>query len=164
MKLYTRYFSAHKNGRTCSCFDFNLFFSLQEVEFIHEFYTYICDSQARDIFLGVLYGYKAALQIVALVLSFGIRKVKVKGLDDSKYIAAAVYVTSIVLAVVIVATYTLDEFINGYAAVFCTGFSIGTTVILCIVFIPKVRTHYSSDKYKSLVDYYRCLYSLSITV
>ena len=108
----------------------------------------------------MLYGYKAALQIVALVLSFGIRKVKVKGLDDSKYIAAAVYVTSIVLAVVIVATYTLDEFINGYAAVFCTGFSIGTTVILCIVFIPKVGTHYSSYKYKSLVDYYRGLYSL----
>ena len=47
------------------------------------------------------------LQVIALVLAFSTRKVKVKGIDDAKYIAAAVYVTSIVLVVVIVATYSL---------------------------------------------------------
>ena len=79
------------------------------------------------------------LQIIALVLAFSIRKVKVKGLNDAKYIAAAVYVTSIVLAVILISTYTLTEFVNGFVAVVCTGNFIGTTFILGLVFVPKVR-------------------------
>ena len=78
------------------------------------------------------------LQAIALLLAFSIRKVKVKGLDDAKYVGAAIYVTSIVLAVIIVATYTLETSINGFAALFCIGFLGGTTVILGLVFIPLV--------------------------
>ena len=78
------------------------------------------------------------LQVIALVLAFSTRKVKVKGLDDSKSIAAAIYITSIMFAVIMVATYTLKDFVNGFAALFCTGFLIGTTVILGLVFVPKV--------------------------
>lgn len=81
------------------------------------------------------------LQIVALVLAFSIRKVKVKGLNDAKYIGTAIYVTSIVLAVIIVATYSLTDFINGFAALFSTGFIIGTTVILLLVFVPLVSSN-----------------------
>ena len=92
--------------------------------------------------MAVLYGYKMLLQIIALVFAFATRKVKVKGLDDSKYIAAAIYVTSVVLAIVIVTSYSLREFVNAFAALFCTGFLIGTTVILGLVFVPKVRTLY----------------------
>ena len=84
------------------------------------------------------------LQIISLVLSFTTRKVKIKGLDDSKYIAAAVYVTSIVLAVIIISTYSLKEFINVFAALFCTGFLIGTTFILGLVFVPKVGARKAS--------------------
>ena len=80
------------------------------------------------------------LQVIALVFAFATRKVKVKGLNDSKYIAAATYVTSIVLAVIIVATYSLKDFVNVFPALFCTGFFIGTTVILGLVFVPKVGT------------------------
>ena len=62
-----------------------------------------------------------------------------KGLNDAVYILAAIYVSSIVLAVIIVGTYSLKDKINVYAAVFCTGFIVGTTVILGLVFGPKVR-------------------------
>ena len=62
---------------------------------------------------AVLYGYKGLLQVFALLLAFSTRKVKVKGLNDSKYIAAAIYVTSIVLAVTIVSTYTLMDHVSG---------------------------------------------------
>lgn len=88
------------------------------------------------------------LQIIALLLAFSIRKVKVKGLDDAKYIGAAVYVTSIVLAVVIVATYSLIDIINWFAALFCTGFQFGTTTILFLVFVPLVMT---KETHSSLV-------------
>ena len=81
------------------------------------------------------------LQIIALILAFSIRKVKVKGLDDAKYVGAAIYVTSIVLAVIIVATYTLKDVINGFAGLFCTGFLVGNTVILILVFVPLVSRY-----------------------
>ena len=96
-------------------------------------------SLPRDIFLAILYGYKMILQILALVLAFSIRKVKVKGLDDSKYVAAAIYVTSLAQAVVIVATFTVTRYINGFAVLFSISFLTGTTVILLLVFIPLVR-------------------------
>ena len=111
---------------------------MQPTGIVMEYFFYVCDSKNRDIALGILYGYKAVLQIVALVFSFSIRKVRVKGLNDAKYIAAAVYVTSIVTAVIIVSLYSLKTFLNLYAALFGLGFFIGTTVILVLVFIPKV--------------------------
>lgn len=115
---------------------------LQPTGIVHQFFFYVCDSKSRDIALGVLYGYKALLQIIALAFSFSIRKVKVKGLNDAKYIAAAVYVTSIVTTVIIVSLYSLKRFINLYAALFALGFFIGTTFILALVFLPKVNVHY----------------------
>ena len=123
---------------------------------ITKYFIYICDTQARDIMLGVLYGYKALLQVIALVFSFSIRKVKVKGLDDSKFIAASIYVSSIVLAVIIVSTYTLKDFLNVFPVVFCTGFLIGTTVILGLVFVPLVSmmaAHTRSTKCENLYNY-----------
>ena len=120
--------------------------------------VYICDSTTRDIFLGILYGYKMVLQVIALLLAFSIRKVKVKGLDDAKYIAASIYVTSIVLAMIIVATYSLKELINVFAALFCTGFLIGTSVILILVFVPQVTcatSHFRSHPNDCNSDHYR---------
>ena len=110
----------------------------QELGYITDNFNNVCDSKHRNIFLGILYGYKMLLQFIALVLAFSTRKVKVKGLDDSKYIAAAIYITSIVLAVIIVATYALNDFVNAFPALFCIGFFIGTTSILALVFVPKV--------------------------
>ncbi len=127
------------HNSTSECTILSLLYSnLQDLEIIINNFIYICDSIARDLFLGILYGYKMALQIIALLFAFSIRKVKVKGLDDAKYIGAAIYVTSIVLAMIIVATYSLKDVINGFAALFCTGFLVGTTVILLLVFVPLV--------------------------
>ena len=93
--------------------------------------------------MGVLYGYKGILQVIALVFALKTRKVMVKGLNDSKYIVAATYVASIVLMVAIITSYSLRDFVNVFATLFCTGFLIGTTVILGLVFVPKVRTLWS---------------------
>ena len=122
---------------------------LQELEIITNYYVYICNSTARDIFLGILYGYKMVLQVIALLLAFSIRKVKVKGLDDAKYIAAAVYVTSIVMAGIIVANYTLKDVIDVFAVLYCTGFVVGTSVILIFVFVPQVTESCSDETFVS---------------
>ena len=105
---------------------------------INRFHILVCHSTGRDIALGILYGYKALLQIIAILFAFSTRKVKVKGLDDAKYIAIAVYVTSIVTAIFIVATYTLYDYRNALSVVLSIGILVGATVILMLVFIPKV--------------------------
>ena len=116
-----------------------IFFFVQPAEIELENKFYICDSESRDIALGILYGYKALLQVLALILSFSIGKVKIKGLNDAKYITVAVYVTSIVTAVIFVSLYSLKTYLNLYASLFSFGFFVGTTVILALVFLPKVR-------------------------
>ena len=111
---------------------------LQPTAKVHQYYLYVCQSHGRVVLFAVLYGYKGLLQVIALLIAFRTRKVKVEGMDDSKYIAAAVYITSIVLAVIIVSTYTLMDFVNVFPAVVGLGFLLGTTMILVLVFVPKV--------------------------
>ena len=101
-------------------------------------YILICSSKGRNIFLGVLYGYKAALEIIALILAFTTRKVKVKGLNDALYIAVAIYITSLLWAALIVSTYSLTEYLNIFTTVFSLGLFVGTTAIMVLIFIPKV--------------------------
>ena len=105
---------------------------------MHEKVLYICESKGQVVLYAVLFGYKGLLQVIALILAFRTRKVKVKGLDDSKYIAAAIYISSIVLAVIIVSTYTLMDYVNVYPIVIGSGFLLGTTMILALVFVPRV--------------------------
>ena len=124
---------------------------LQPTEIVLQNKFYICDSKSRDIALGVLYGYKALLQVIALIFSFSIAKVKIKGLNDAKYITIAVYVTSIVTAVIFVSLYSLKTYLNLYATLFSFGFFVGTTVILALVFLPKVsislKSMYNFNRY-----------------
>lgn len=101
---------------------------------------YVCHSRSRYITLGILYGYKMLPQIVALIFAFSIRKIKIKGLDDAKYIAFSIYITSMVTAIVIVIEYTTDLYIDVFAAIFSTGFFIGTTTILGLVMLPPVSS------------------------
>lgn len=77
-------------------------------------------------------------QILSLFLAFATRRVKVKGLNDTKAVAGAVYVTSITITVLLVCTLTVVQYINIYAAIFCTSFFIGTTTVLALLYIPNV--------------------------
>jgi gamma-aminobutyric acid type B receptor len=112
----------------------------------HKYFLYVCESEMQVVLYAILFGYKGILQILALLLAFRTRNVKVKGLDDSVYIAASVYVTSIVLTVIIVSTYTLRDYVNAYPAVVGMGLLLGTTMILGLVFIPRMVGLYKDPK------------------
>ena len=103
-----------------------------------DYYTYVCESRDRDIWIGILFGFKVILQVAALFLAFGIRKVKMKGLNDSKFIAATVYITSIILTIQIIVYITLNEYVNTFSALFSTCIFITATIILGLIFIPQV--------------------------
>ena len=112
--------------------------SIQVLGIVTTYSIYICDSYNRTITNSVVYGCKAVLQVMALIFAFSIRKVNIKGLDDSPFIIAAIYVSSIVLAVILVSFITLKDFENVFAVVYCTGFFIGATAMLLLIFVPKV--------------------------
>lgn len=76
--------------------------------------------------------------MVTVILAFSIRKVKIKGLNDSKEISAIVYITSIILVLTIVMTLALRDFINVSGTVNAVGYSTAATVVLGFIFIPKV--------------------------
>ena len=101
---------------------------------------YIFDSTVRTVFIAILYGYKGLLQLIALLLAFRTRSVRVKGLDDPKYIVSTVYITSIGIVVIAMATFALREYLNVYTAIVCIALFFSTAVILGLVFIPKVNT------------------------
>ena len=78
------------------------------------------------------------MQVGAIFLAFGTRKVTIKGLNDSQYIVAAIYVTSLFLTAIIVLSVTVNDFVNLYAGLIGGGILITTTAILGLVFVPKV--------------------------
>ena len=91
------------------------------------------------VILVVIYSYKIVIQLIGVVLSFSIRKVKIKGLNDSKEISIILYVTSIILVIVIVITLALGDYINVSGSIFSLGISTASTVVLGFIFVPKVR-------------------------
>ena len=85
------------------------------------------------------------LQFVSLILAFSIRKVKVRGLDDAKYVVVATYVISILLVVVVLTYFFLANYNNIFTVIFCTGLFVGTTAVLALVFGPLVRKYASNS-------------------
>ena len=64
---------------------------------------------------------------------------KVKGLNEAKFIAVMVYVVTIVLMATLVSTFALTDYVNIYAVIYCVGLALSGSTILGLTFIPKVH-------------------------
>ena len=118
----------------------------QETKVPTDHFIFIHESRVHSIAVGILFGYKGVLQLLALLLAFRTRKIKVKGLDDAKSIIAAVYISTIGLVLLTISTYLLKEYINAFVIV--RGFCIvlATTVVMALVFLPLVSEYiYNSE-------------------
>ena len=85
-----------------------------------------------------MFSYLMVLQILGIMLAFQTRRVKVKSLKDSTFVAANVYISSIVIVMFILVTFALRTYLNAYCAIFATGIFILTTTFLTLTFVPKV--------------------------
>ena len=104
-----------------------------------QFKVYQCFPRpAQTIWLGVTFAYLALLQIIGIILAVQTRKVKIKLLNDSKYIAALIYISSIALVVIVIITVVPLTLINVVEGVFSGCLLVATTFFLVLVFIPKV--------------------------
>ena len=115
-----------------------------------EFFVLVCYETLSPTFFWrtLIFVYLAVLQVIGILLAFLTRKVKVKGLKDSKFIAAIVYISSIVLVVLALVNFSLGLFINTGTGIFVVSILTLTTVILALVFVPKVSVSiYSNIKF-----------------
>lgn len=85
------------------------------------------------------YGLVVLTQVVAVILAFRTRKVNIKALNDSKYLTIIIYVSSVVIAAMLISAVLVDKYLNTDAAVFGGLIMIFTTVVLGLTFIPKVN-------------------------
>ena len=85
-----------------------------------------------------IFVYLAILQVVGMLLAFQTRRVKMKGLEDAKFVAMIIYISSIVLVALALVMFGLRTFINAGNGITAAGIFTVTTVILGFNFVPKV--------------------------
>ena len=114
-----------------------------------EFMMYRCYEDTSWTFVTFLY--LALLQVIGIVLAIQSHNVTVKVLNDSKYIAALIYISSIVLITRAVTVFAVSlvvsaerSLLNVKEAIFSGGIILNSTAFLGLVFIPKVELVYSS--------------------
>ena len=86
----------------------------------------------------VIFIYLLLLQAVGIILAFQTRKVKINVLNDSKSVAALVYISSIVLVVIVLVTFIQRSYINISTGLIHAGVLVLATVFLLLTFVPKV--------------------------
>ena len=87
---------------------------------------------------AMIFSSAMVLQACALYLAFQIRKVKVKGLNDAKYTITVVYISTILSFVTLILSFTLSSNITIYVTVYGVGIWMSSTLVLAIIFAPKV--------------------------
>ena len=114
---------------------------MQSLGIRQQFLVLVCyEASSPNFFWQIfIYAYLVVLQIVGIILSFQTRKVKVQGLRDSKYIATVVYISSIVIVVLALVTFSLRTYINIGTGIFVAGIFTLTTIFLALIFLPKVH-------------------------
>ena len=106
-------------------------------------FVWVCFSTtAPTYFVDIaIYVYLVILQLISIILCFQTRKVKVSSLNDSKYVASIIYISSIVLVMMILVNFTLHNFINILSGVFIGSALIMASLFLGLTFIPTVGIH-----------------------
>ena len=103
---------------------------------------YHCSTATWDIVYAVIaWSNVFVLKISALWLSFQIRKVKIKGLNESKYVVAIVYISSIFVIINFILSLTIQMYFTILQVLYGTLDIVNITTIISISFVPKVSSN-----------------------
>ena len=104
-----------------------------------EFRVWQCSADNNtSIVIGIIFCYLILLQVAAIVLAIQTRRVKIKVLNDSKYIIALIYISSITVLAIAVVQFVLGAVININELIVSGVYFIATTSFLSLTFVPKV--------------------------
>ena len=96
----------------------------------------------------LIFIYLGGLQIVGIVLAFQTRSVKISVLNESMFVAAFVYFSSIVFVALVIVNFALPSRINISGGIFSGGILLLATMSLVLTFIPKVSWYNITSIYK----------------
>lgn len=98
----------------------------------------ICTSKGSLTWLPVLFAYKGLVLLTGLFLAFETRKVKIKSLNESRFVAMSVYGTVVVSVTLTPIGFFLQNFPNVQYGIIGIMILLSTTLILGLVFVTKV--------------------------
>ena len=115
-------------------------YMFQELSINKHYNFYLCNRvpYSRTVTVVFLFAIAGILLGSALFMAFKTRKVKVKNLNDAKYITAIVYISSLTTLLNIVITFTIRNRVNSFPAVLSGLNMVTATGVLLLVFLPKV--------------------------
>lgn len=138
-----------------------MFFSiLQEDNVLHDSHNLVCQGPRDLYWIIALYAYILITQFISVFLAFKTRKVKIKALNDARYITVIIYATTIIIVVMIACAVLLSDHLNADGAVFGGLLYIFATIVLSVLFIPKVlytNLSYNNNmwhQWSILIDYF----------
>ena len=101
----------------------------------------ICTSDSSLTWLLFLFGYKGFILLAGLFLAFATRKVNIKPLNDSRFIAMSVYGIVIVSIVLTPIGFSLQRYPTTQYAIIGIMILLSISLILGLVFVTKVHGH-----------------------
>ncbi|XP_064393896.1 gamma-aminobutyric acid type B receptor subunit 2-like [Halichondria panicea] len=100
-------------------------------------FIFVCASTAATVWIAISFGYKALLQLGAIFMAFTTRKVKVKGLNDTKELYTIIYINTVIITMLIVTEFALRSHRDVYVTLYGLAIFAGATLFLGLTFIPK---------------------------
>ena len=98
----------------------------------------VCTSEGSSIWLPVLFAYKGFVLLAGLFLAFETRKVKIKSLNESRFVAMSIYGAVIVAIAITPIAFLLRDFPNAQYGIIGIVILASTTLILVLIFVTKV--------------------------
>ena len=105
---------------------------------LYDKHNLICEGPRDLYWISINFAYIILTQFFSIFLAFQTRKVVIKALNDAKYVAVIIYLSSVIITMMIIFAVTLNQYLNADGAVFGCLIYIFATTILTILFIPKV--------------------------
>ena len=137
--------------RTCRQVPPTISFCLQAAGITYANSVFVCVNDGAIVWLAISYAYKGLLQLVAVLMAFHTRNVRIKALNDSTEIAAIIYINSITLALLTVVEFALSNYHEVHAGMFGLALLVGATLFLSLVFVPRVRSYYRTGSVGNIV-------------
>ena len=100
----------------------------------------VCTSEGSLEWLPVLFAVKGLVLLAGLFLAFETRKVKIKSLNESRFIAMSVYGTVIVSIALTPIGFVLENYPNAQYGLIGVMILLSTSLILGLIFVTKVAT------------------------
>ena len=105
----------------------------------------LCTSESSLTWLSFLIGCKGIVLLAGLYLAFATRKVNIKPLNDSRFIAMSVYGIVIVSIALTPIGFSLQHYPNMHYGIIGITVFLGTTLILGLAFVTKVYNIHVAD-------------------